>query len=65
LLTEDAVYLANHYQLLERIILKTTNIYALTADIEARGVESIKPLKNISYSDMVELCVTYSKVVSW
>lgn len=65
LLTENAVYLISHTVLLERLIEKTPNIFALSPDLDARGIDIIQPIKNVSYSDMVELCVTYSKVVSW
>lgn len=65
LLTEDAVYLINHKALLERLIEKTQHIYGLSPDIEARGLITQNPIKTVTYSDMVELCVTYSNVISW
>lgn len=65
LLTEDAVYLTDNCALLERLKDKTHHIYALTPDVEARGLTTQNVIKNVTYSDMVGLCVTYSNVISW
>jgi sulfur relay protein TusB/DsrH len=65
LLTEDAVYLTQSSTLLQRLTEKTKHIYALSPDIEARGLKTKSLIKNVTYSDMVELCVTHSKVISW
>lgn len=42
-----------------------TTCYALTPDIEARGLGLPKDVQGVDYTGFVELCTRYDKVVTW
>lgn len=65
LLTEDATYALQDQQYVSQLTAKTDHIFVLQADRLARGLTALEAIKDLSYEEMVELCVTYNRVISW
>ena len=70
LLIEDAVYAATRGNALaERMILaaQTLDVYALTPDLEARGMQgaAIDGVRLIDYAGFVDLVAAHDSVQSW
>ncbi len=65
LLTQDATYALQDKQCLRLLSTKTDHIFVLQADRLARGLTALDTIKDVTYEEMVELCVTYDRVISW
>jgi tRNA 2-thiouridine synthesizing protein B len=65
-LIEDAVYGIGHSLLID---LQEFSIYALEADLTARGLkmkyETQSQIKTISYEEFVNLCIEFPKQKNW
>ncbi len=59
---------AKNPKLLEELLELPINIYAMTSDIKARGMDPKNlnnKIKGIGYEDLVDILVNTQKVVSW
>lgn len=71
LFIEDGIYAAKSTGGVSDMVRAATanhKIYALTADLEARGIGSeqlIEGISQVDYDGFVELTTEYSKVQSW
>lgn len=65
LLTQDAVYLLSHPELLDKLKEVNCKLYMLQPDLDARGIKPVTGTQAISYDQMVALCLQYDKVISW
>lgn len=65
LLTQDATYTLQDKQCLTLLSSKTNHIFVIQADRLARGLIALEAIKDVTYEEMVELCVTYDRVISW
>ncbi len=45
--------------------LEGVKLYALDADLDARGVSPTKPITSINYSEFVTLTAQHCPVISW
>lgn len=65
-LTEDAVYALLDDTLCLKFSSLSVQIYVLQADVLARGlVQQSHSFESIDYSDLVDLTLTFDKVISW
>jgi sulfur relay protein TusB/DsrH len=64
LLINDGVYWLRQPSTLTALPTNVT-VYVLESDASARGITINPPFKVITYSDWVELTLSYSKTVSW
>lgn len=64
LLINDAVYWMRQANTMAQLPSNVT-VYVLESDASARGISISPPFKAITYSDWVELTLSYSKTVSW
>lgn len=68
---EDGVYCAvesqQHQRLLQQMLDKQVSIYALSADIIARGIGDmlIKSIQVVNYDEFVTLTVNHQRIQSW
>ena len=66
LLLQDACYLLNHPNLLNKLCATECSVLVLDEDIAARGLTLTQTnIKTISYAEFVELSMLYDKVISW
>ena len=66
LLVQSACYAAGNTNALSEKLSKVNNLYVLSDDLLARGIEcQLKNCQPIDYNRMVELCLEYDQVISW
>ena len=66
-LLEDGVYGISHPDIVQLIREKEIRVYAITADLAARGLVARLPeqVPSISYAKFVDLCVEFPKTKTW
>jgi tRNA 2-thiouridine synthesizing protein B len=66
LLLEDGVYAALH-DVCSADMSKATKIYAIAADVEARGLKDrlVEHISVIDYREFVNLCTQFDVVKNW
>lgn len=65
-LTEDAVYALLDDTLCRKLSSLNVQVYVLRADLLARGLKQQRhSFESVDYSGLVELTLTFDKVISW
>ena len=66
LLTESACYAVTGQGISKQRLEELTNLYVIQDDLKARGLTcDLTNCQQISYNDMVELCLRHTQVISW
>lgn len=68
LLIEDGVYAAlAHSESIKSLLAKVSAVYALQADIAARGLSDriATEIETVDYTGFVQLCADQPKILAW